>query len=96
MAITRAANAVDEAYRQTTGKSWAQRNRPRNTYSTYTGPTPTIQPRTGTAFLGGKPIEVPYGSIAGQKTVGRPWWDKAGSQIEKFANLLNSGSIIGR
>ena len=96
MAITRAANAVDEAYRQTTGKSWAQRNRPTNTYSTYTGPTPTIQPRTGTAFLGGKPIEVPYGSIAGQKTVGRPWWDKAGSQIEKFANLLNSGSIIGR
>ena len=96
MAITRAANAVDEAYRQTTGKSWTQRNRPTNTYSTYTGPTPTIQPRTGTAFLGGKPIEVPYGSIAGQKTVGRPWWDKAGSQIEKFANLLNSGSIIGR
>ena len=96
MAITRAANAVDEAYKQTTGKSWTQRNRPTNTYSTYTGPTPTIQPRTGTAFLGGKPIEVPYGSIAGQKTVGRPWWDKAGSQIEKFANLLNSGSIIGR
>jgi hypothetical protein len=96
MAITRAANAVDEAYRQTTGKSWTQRNRPTNTYSTYTGPTPTIQPRTGTAFLGGKPIEVPYGSIAGQKTVGRPWWDKAGSQIEKFANLLNSGSIMGR
>ena len=96
MAITRAANAVDEAYSQTTGKSWTQRNRPTNTYSTYTGPTPTIQPRTGTAFLGGKPIEVPYGSIAGQKTVGRPWWDKAGSQIEKIANLLNSGSIIGR
>jgi hypothetical protein len=96
MAITRAANAVDEAYRQTTGKSWTQRNRPTNTYSTYTGPTPTIQPRTGTAFLGGKPIEVPYGSIAGQKTVGRPWWDKAGSQIEKFANFFNSGSIIGR
>jgi len=96
MAMDKAFNAMDEMYKQSTGKTWTQRNKPKDTYSTYAGPTPTIQPRTGTAILGGRPVQVPYGSIAGQKTVGRPWWDKAGSQIEKFANLLNSGSIIGR
>jgi hypothetical protein len=96
MAMNKAFNAMDEMYKQSTGKTWTQRNKPKDTYSTYAGPTPTIQPRTGTAILGGRPVQVPYGSIAGQKTVGRPWWDKAGSQIEKFANLLNSGSIIGR
>lgn len=96
MAMNKAFNAMDEMYKQSTGKTWTQRNKPKDTYSTYAGPTPTIQPRTGTAILGGRPVQVPYGSIAGQKTVGRPWWDKAGSQIEKFANLLNSGSVIGR
>jgi len=96
MAMDKAFNAMDEMYKQSTGKTWTQRNKPKDTYSTYAGPTPTIQPRTGTAILGGRPVQVPYGSIAGQKTVGRPWWDKAGSQIEKFANLLNSGSVIGR
>jgi hypothetical protein len=94
IAIAKAANAVDEAYRQTTGKSWMQRNQPASPNSTYTGPTPTIQPRTGTAILGGKPVQVPYGSVAGQRKVGRPWWDTAGS---RFQSLLNSFSpIIGR
>jgi len=94
IAIAKAANAVDEAYRQTTGKSWMQRNQPASPNLTYTGPTPTIQPRTGTAILNGKLVQVPYGSVAGQRKVGRPWWDTAGS---KFQSLLNSFSpIIGR
>ena len=95
LALGETGKAINRAYKQNTGKDWADRNKPKD-YDLYTGATPTIQPRTGTAILGGKPVQVPYGSIAGQKTVGRPWWDKAGSQIEKFANLLNSGSIIGR
>ena len=95
LALGETGKAINRAYKQNTGKDWTDRNKPKD-YDLYTGATPTIQPRTGTAFLGGKPIEVPYGSIAGQKTVGRPWWDKAGSQIEKFANFFNSGSIIGR
>jgi len=95
LALGETGKAINQVYKQNTGKDWSDRNKPRD-YTPYTGPTPTIQPRTGTAILSGKPIEVPYGSIAGQKTVGRPWWDKAGSQIEKFANLLNSGSVIGR
>jgi hypothetical protein len=94
IAIAKTGNAIDEAYRQTTGKSWMQRNQPASPNSTYTGPTPTIQPRTGTAILGGKPVQVPYGSVAGQRKVGRPWWDTAGS---KFQGLLNSfNPIIGR
>lgn len=95
LALGETGKAINRVYKQNTGKDWADRNKPKD-YDLYTGATPTIQPRTGTAILGGKPVEVPYGSIAGQKTVGRPWWDKAGSQIEKFANLLNSGSVIGR
>ena len=95
LALGETGKAINRVYKQNTGKDWADRNKPKD-YDLYTGATPTIQPRTGTAILGGKPVQVPYGSIAGQKTVGRPWWDKAGSQIEKFANLLNSGSIIGR
>ena len=95
LALGETGKAINRAYKQNTGKDWADRNKPKD-YDLYTGATPTIQPRTGTAILGGKPVQVPYGSIAGQKTVGRPWWDKAGSQIEKFANLLNSSSIIGR
>ena len=95
LALGETGKAINRAYKQNTGKDWTDRNKPKD-YDLYTGATPTIQPRTGTAILGGRPVQVPYGSIAGQKTVGRPWWDKAGSQIEKFANLLNSGSIIGR
>jgi len=95
LALGETGKAINRAYKQNTGKDWADRNKPKD-YDPYTGPTPTIQPRTGTAILGGRPVQVPYGSIAGQKIVGRPWWDKAGSQIEKFANLLNSGSVIGR
>ena len=94
MAITKAVNAADEAYRQTTGKSWTQRNKPASPYSTYAGPTPTIQPRMGTAILGGRPVQVPYGSVAGEKRVGRPWWDKAGSQFQGLLNRFNP--IIGR
>ena len=94
MAITKVGNAIDEAYQQTTGKSWAQRNQPASPYSTYAGPTPTIKPRMGTAILGGKPVQVPYGSVAGERKVGRPWWDKAGTQ---FQGLLNSFSpMLGR
>ena len=94
MAITKVGNAIDEAYRQTTGKSWAQRNQPASPYSTYAGPTPTIKPRMGTAILGGKQVQVPYGSVAGERKVGRPWWDKAGTQ---FQGLLNSFSpMLGR
>ena len=95
LALGETGKAINRVYKQNTGKDWADRNKPKD-YDLYTGATPTIQPRTGTAILGGRPVQVPYGSIAGQKTVGRPWWDKAGSQVEKFANLLNSGSIIGR
>jgi hypothetical protein len=86
--------ALNRAYRSQTGKDFVTRNQPASPNSTYTGPTPTIQPRTGTAILSGKPVQVPYGSVAGQRKVGRPWWDTAGS---KFQGLLNSFSpIIGR
>lgn len=86
--------ALNRAYKAQTGKDFITRNQPANSYSTYTGPTPTIQPRIGTAILGGKPVQVPYGSVAGERKVGRPWWDTAGS---KFQDLLNSFSpVIGR
>lgn len=86
--------AINRTYKTQTGKDWVTRNQPASPYSTYAGPTPTIQPRMGTAVLGGKPVQVPYGSVAGERKVGRPWWDKAGSQ---FQGLLNSFSpIIGR
>jgi hypothetical protein len=94
MAITKTGNAIDEAYRQTTGKSWRERNQPVSPYSTYTGPTPAIQPRMGTAILGGKPVQVPYGSVAGERKVGRPWWDTAGSRFQELLNEFNP--IIGR
>lgn len=91
-----AGKALNRAYRTQTGKDWVTRNQPANPYSTYTGPTPTIQPRMGTAILNGAPVQVPYGSVAGTKPVGRPWWDQVGSRIQKFADLLNRGSIVGR
>lgn len=85
---------LNRAYRSQTGKDFVTRNQPASSYSTYTGPTPTIKPRMGTAILGGKPVQVPYGSVAGERKTGRPWWDTAGS---KFQSLLNSFSpIIGR
>lgn len=86
--------ALNRAYKAQTGKDWVTRNQPASPYSTYSGPTPTIKPRMGTAVLNNKPIQVPYGSVAGERKVGRPWWDKAGTQ---FQNLLNSFSpLIGR
>lgn len=88
--------ALNRVYRGQTGKDWATRNQPASPYSTYTGPTPSVQPRMGKAVLNNKIIDVPYGSVAGIKQVGRPWWEQAGSRLQKFADLLNSGSIIGR
>lgn len=88
--------AINRAYRDRTGKDWVTRNQPSSPAPTYTGPTPAVKPRMGKAVLNGKLIDVPYGSVAGTKTVGRPWWDQAGSRIQKFADLLNRGSIFGR
>jgi len=86
--------ALNRAYKAQTGKDFVTRNQPASPYSTYAGPTPTIKPRMGTAILGGKPVQVPYGSVAGERKVGRPWWDKAGTQ---FQRLLNSFSpMLGR
>jgi len=87
--------ALNRSYRAQTGKDFPTRNQP-ITPKPYTGPTPSIQPRMGKAILNGKLIDVPYGSVAGTKTVGRPWWEQAGSRLEQFANLLNRGSILGR
>lgn len=86
--------ALNRVYKAQTGKDWVTRNQPASPYSTYAGPTPTIQPRMGTAILGGRPVQVPYGSVAGEKRVGRPWWDKAGSQFQGLLNRFNP--IIGR
>ena len=89
--------ALNRAYRARTGADWVTRNQP--SARPYVGgptATPTVQPRMGTAVLNGKPVKVPYGSVAGTKVVGRPWWDQLGSKATDFANLLNRGSIIGR
>jgi|GEM_PF-3432851 len=88
--------ALNRAYRGRTGSDWTTRNQTQQPTIPQSSVTPSIQPRMGTAILGGKPVQVPYGSVAGTKTVGRPWWDQLGSKAEAFANLLNSGSIIGR
>jgi hypothetical protein len=88
--------ALNRAYRARTGTDWTTRNQTQQPTIPQSSVTPSIQPRMGTAILGGKPVQVPYGSVAGTKTVGRPWWDQLGSKAETFANLLNSGSIIGR
>lgn len=88
--------ALNRAYRAQTGKDWVTRNRPTNSYSTYAGPTPVVKPRMGQAILNNRMIDVPYGSLAGIKQVGRPWWEQAGTQLQKFADLLNRGSILGR
>lgn len=87
--------ALNRAYKAQTGKDWVTRNQPAPSV-TYTGSTPSVQPRMGKAVLNGVLVDVPYGSVAGTKTVGRPWWDQAGSRLQKFADLLNRGSVIGR
>ena len=89
--------ALNRAYKTRTGTDWITRNQP-NARSYVPAPeiTPTIQPRIGSAVLNNKVVQVPYGSVAGTKTVGRPWWDQLGSKATDFANLLNRGSIIGR
>lgn len=87
--------ALNRAYRAQTGKDFPTRNQPVQP-NPYTGPTPSIQPRTGKAILNGKLIDVPYGSVAGTKTVGNPWWEKAGSAFQGLLNRFNAGSIIGR
>jgi hypothetical protein len=88
--------ALNRAYNARTGKDWTTRNQTQQPTISQSSITASIQPRMGTAILGGKPTQVPYGSVAGIKKVGRPWWDQLGSKGEAFANLLNSGSIIGR
>ena len=95
-ALIRGGEAINQAYLNATGKNFPTRNVVGQQGSVYAGPTPTIKPRTGTAILGGKPIQVPYGSVAGIKTVGRPWWDQVGSRIQKFADVLNRSSVLGR
>jgi hypothetical protein len=89
--------ALNRAYKSRTGSDWVTRNQP-STNSFVPAPnfTPSIQPRIGSAVLNNQAIQVPYGSVAGAKTVGRPWWDQLGSKATDFANLLNRGSIIGR
>ena len=94
LGVVETGKALNRAYKTQTGKDFVTRNQPASPYSTYAGPTPTIKPRMGTAILGGKPVQVPYGSVAGERKVGRPWWDKAGTQ---FQGLLNSFSpMLGR
>jgi hypothetical protein len=88
--------ALNRAYKSRTGKDFVNRDQVPSTYPAYAGPTPTIQPRMGTAILGGKSVEIPYGSVAGTKKVGRPWWDVVGSKFEDALNRFNAGSIIGR
>ena len=88
--------ALNRAYKTQTGRDWVNRNQVPTSYPAFAGPTPTIQPRMGTAILNGKPVQVPFGSVAGTKKVGRPWWDVVGSKFENVLNRFNAGSIIGR
>ena len=88
--------ALDRAYQGATGRGWTTRGQVRDAYPTYAGPTPQVKPRMATAILGGKEIQVPYGSVAGMRKVGRPWWDTLGSKAQGFVDALNRGSIIGR
>jgi hypothetical protein len=88
--------ALNRAYKSRTGKDFVNRDQVPSAYPGYAGLTPTIQPRMGTAILGGKPVQVPYGSVAGTKKVGRPWWDVVGSKFEDALNRFNAGSILGR
>lgn len=94
-ALTRGGQAINQVYRNATGRDWVDRNRVQSRPA-YAGPTPQVVPRMGTAILNGKPVQVPYGSVAGQRQVGRPWWDLLGSKVQSFADVLNRGSIVGR
>ena len=93
--LARGGQAINQVYRNATGRDWVDRNRVQNRPA-YAGPTPQIVPRMGTAILNGRPVQVPYGSVAGQRQVGRPWWDLLGSKVQSFADVLNRGSIVGR
>jgi len=95
LGLVETGKALNRAYRAQTGKDFPTRNQPVQP-TPYTGPTPSIQPRMGKAVLNNKLVDVPYGSVAGTKTVGRPWWDKAGSTFQGLLNRFNAGSIIGR
>jgi hypothetical protein len=95
LGLVETGKALNRAYRAQTGKDFPTRNQP-ITPTPYTGPTPSIQPRMGKAVLNGRLVDVPYGSVAGTKKVGRPWWDKAGSTFQGLLNRFNAGSIIGR
>jgi hypothetical protein len=95
LGLVETGKALNRAYRAQTGKDFPTRNQPVQP-TPYTGPTPSVQPRMGKAVLNGRLVDVPYGSVAGTKTVGRPWWDKAGSAFEGLLNRFNAGSIIGR
>lgn len=95
LGLVETGKALNRVYRGQTGKDFPTRNQPVQP-TPYTGPTPSIQPRMGKAVLNGRLVDVPYGSVAGTKTVGRPWWDKAGSTFQGLLNRFNAGSIIGR
>jgi hypothetical protein len=95
LSLVETGKALNRVYRGQTGKDFPTRNQPVQP-TPYTGPTPSIQPRMGKAVLNGRLVDVPYGSVAGTKTVGRPWWDKAGSTFQGLLNRFNAGSIIGR
>jgi hypothetical protein len=95
LGLVETGKALNRAYRAQTGKDFPIRNQP-PTPIPYTGSTPLIQPRMGKAILNGRLIDVPYGSVAGTRTVGRPWWDKTGSAFTNLLNRINAGSIIGR
>jgi len=90
LGVVETGKALNRAYKAQTGKDFVTRNQPASPYSTYAGPTPTIKPRMGTAILGGKAVQVPYGSVAGERKVGRPWWDKAGTQFQRLLNSFSS------
>jgi hypothetical protein len=95
LGLVETGKALNRVYRGQTSKDFPTRNQPVQP-TPYTGPTPSIQPRMGKAVLNGRLVDVPYGSVAGTKKVGRPWWDKAGSAFEGLLNRFNAGSIIGR
>ena len=95
LGLVETGKALNRVYRGQTGKDFPTRNQPVQP-TPYTGPTPSVQPRMGKAILNGRLVDVPYGSVAGTKTVGRPWWDKAGSTFQGLLNRFNAGSIIGR
>jgi hypothetical protein len=88
--------ALNRAYKSRTGKDFVTRNQVPISYPASPSTTPAIKPRMGTAILNGKPVQVPYGSVAGTRKVGRPWWDVVGSKFEDALNRFNAGSIIGR